>query len=128
MLGERERRPCTKVRQKPSKGSEARRSNPSERAHHHPLKLEARLADAELELLDDVGDLLEAVDVRVRHLDGVGDHQKRLPLEQNHLVRPAGKKKLRWVCICRPWYIMVNISRKASSETLQHRRTPQNSR
>jgi len=63
----------------------------AESTHHHPLELEAGLADAELELLDDVGDLLEAVDVRVRHFGGVRDDQERLPLEQDHLVRPTGR-------------------------------------
>lgn len=63
--------------------------------HHHALELEAGLADAELELLDDVGDLFEPVDVRVSDLGGVRYHQEGFPLEQHYLVRPAGVERTR---------------------------------
>lgn len=57
--------------------------------YHHALKLVAGLAHAELELLHDIGDLLEAVHVLVLHLRRVSDHQKGRPLEENDLVRAA---------------------------------------
>ena len=44
------------------------------------------LGAAQLELLDDVADLLEAVNVAVRFALAVGYDQKRGPLKQQHLV------------------------------------------
>lgn len=52
----------------------------------HALKLRLRLADAELELLDDVGDFLKAVRVVVLGLQCVADDQKRGALKQDHFV------------------------------------------
>lgn len=51
------------------------------RTHHHSHQFLARLADAELELLDDVRDFFEAVHVGVFFFGHVGDHQERCSLE-----------------------------------------------
>ena len=45
-----------------------------------------QLGAAELELLDDVGDLLEPVDVPVLVPLGVGDDEEGGALEEEHLV------------------------------------------
>lgn len=79
--------------------------------HHHALELQAGLAHAQLELLHNVGDLLEPVLILVLHLRRVGYHQERRLLEENHFVRSAEatKEKGGWVycmevtrkrCIC----------------------------
>lgn len=51
----------------------------------HALELRGELGAGELELLDDVGDLLEAVRVAVLPPLAVGHHQERRALEQQHL-------------------------------------------
>ncbi|CAM9184578.1 unnamed protein product, partial [Heterosigma akashiwo] len=58
-------------------------------AHLHAPEAGVRLAAAELELLDDVGDLLEAVRVVVLLGGGVADDQEGGRLEEHHLVRAA---------------------------------------
>lgn len=47
------------------------------------------LADAELELLDDVGYFLEPVDVFVNNVRVMSNHQKSSPFEEDHFIRPA---------------------------------------
>ena len=55
--------------------------------------MRGNLGAAELELLDDVGDLLESVRVPVGVPLGVGDHEERRLLEQQHLDgRKVGKR------------------------------------
>lgn len=52
----------------------------------HALELRGQLGAGQLELLDDVGNLLEAVAVFVFAPLTVRDHQKRGTLKQQHLI------------------------------------------
>lgn len=47
----------------------------------------------ELELLDNVGDLLEAMHVRVGRVGGVGDDQEGGFFEEHHLVKEEGGRE-----------------------------------
>lgn len=55
--------------------------------HFHRIELTRGLAAAELELLDNVTDLLVAVDIGVFPAAGMTDHEKGRPLEEHHLIR-----------------------------------------
>lgn len=58
-------------------------------SHHHSHNLLASFADAELELLDHVRDLFEAVHVGVMLISHVRDYEERCSLEKHHFVSPA---------------------------------------
>ncbi len=108
-------------------------------AHHHALELGLHLAAAQLELLDDVADLLKAMDIAVR-LPGSGRGRGRgqqgdggwatqcccCCIQQGTLDRSGEEGRDRRHTLCVAWLITKNVAR-SNSTTSSAPHTSQNS-